>query len=354
MPGWLLAQMGTVQANIQGTDATCFDRNDGIFRVKLLAGTVPVIFSFKNNVNGAIGYRAFANVGQTVVLDSLFRGDYTFTFFEADGKKTILSGNLNSPPLLTAAFSAQGDKCFGENAGQLAVTSVAGGVNPYRYALDNNPAGTQSFWTNLTPGPYFLTVVDAVGCTRQAGAFLPVGTQFILDVGADTSIFSGDTLRYQLAANQVLASVSWSPSRYAQPIGADAVVLSPFSTTTFHAYATDTAGCVATDEVTVIVHRLRNVYLPNVFAPDSHDPVNRTFTVFTGGGVDRVESLRIFDQAARLMFLREQFAPNDPDQGWDGNFQGKRLLAGVFVYQAVVRYTDGRTEEFTGDLTLLR
>lgn len=354
LPAWLTAQTGSVQVDIQGEDATCFNLNDGLFHIKLLAGTVPVIFSWTNTTNGDNGYRAFANVGQVVTLDSLYRGDYAFIFFESDGKKTLYSGLLTSPPAIEASFTAQGDQCLGDNAGQLTITAVSGGVAPYRYALNNTPAGSQSFWTNLAPGPYFLTVVDAVGCTQQAGTVLPVGTQFILDIGADTAIFSGDTLRYHLVSNQVLDSVRWSPARYVHATSPDEALLFPFASTTFRAYATDTAGCMASDEVKVEVHRLRNVYLPNAFAPEGDDPVNQTFTVFTGGGVALVETLRISDRSVGPVFERTDFAPNDPALGWDGTFRGKRLLPGVFVYQAIVRYTDGRTEFFTGDVTLVR
>ncbi len=225
---------------------------------------------------------------------------------------------------------------------------------PYQYALNNTPPGNQTFWTSLNPGPYFLTVVDALGCTQQAGTVLPVGTQFTLDIGADTSIFSGDTLHYHLTANQVLDSVNWSPARYAQNLSPEEALLFPFSSATFRAYATDTSGCVATDEVTITVHRLRDVYLPNAFAPESGDQANQTFTVFAGGGVAIVESLQVFDRAARPVFERQNFGPNDPAMGWDGTFRGKRLLPDVFLYHAVVRYTDGRTAAFTGDVTLLR
>ena len=354
LPGLLMARINTVQADIQSADATCFDRNDGLFQVKLLSGSVPVIFSWKNNRNGETGYRAFANVGQVITLDSLFFGDYTFVFYEADGQKSTLTSQLLAPPAILATFSANGDKCFGENAGQLAITSVSGGVAPYQFALNNTPPGLQSFWTDLVPGPYFLTVIDAAGCTQQAGTVLPVGTQFIVDIGADTAIFSGDTLHYHLTANQLLDSVSWSPARYARGLGPDEVLLFPFSSTTFRAFATDTAGCISMDEVTVTVHRLRHVYLPNAFAPEGSDPVNHAFTVFSGGGVAAVESLQIFDQAARVVFERAGFAPNDPSTGWDGTFRGRRLLPGVYLYHAIVRYTDGRTEDFTGDVTLVR
>ncbi len=354
LSGWLVAQTGSVQVDIQGNDPTCFDRNDGVFYIKLLAGVFPVTFTWKNTDNGETGARAFGDIGEIITLDTLFRGNYAFVFFEPDGRKTYLSRTLNSPSALEATFSAEGEKCFGENAGSLTITAVSGGIAPYRFALNNDPPGLQSFWTDLEPGPYFLTVMDEVGCTKKAGAVLPVGTQFILGIGADTAIFSGDTLYYSLTTNHLISSLVWTPARYAASTGPTEALLFPFVSTTFQAYATDTAGCVAMDEVTVTVHRNRSIYVPNVFMPEASQTANQTFTVFTGGGIAFVKSLRVFDHEGRLVFLREGFAANDPVNGWDGTFQGKRLLPGVFLYHAVVLYTDGRTETLEGDVTLVR
>ena len=354
LSSWLVAQTGTVQVDIQKGNPTCFDRNDGIFHIKLLAGIYPVTFNWKNTDNGDSGSRAFGGVGEVVTLENLFWGDYTFVFFEPNGRKTYLSSTLYSPSAIEATFTATGDKCFGENAGRLAVTAVSGGIGPYQFALNNDPPGVQPFWTDLAPGPYILTIIDQVGCTKKAGTVLPVGTQFILDIGADTSIFSGDTLHYQLTANQLIDSVAWSPARYAASAGPDQVLLFPFVSTTFQAFATDTSGCIAMDEITVTVHRNRSIYIPNVFMPEGRQAANQTFTVFTGGGVASVKSMRVFDQQGRIVFEREGFPANEPAEGWDGTFQGKRLLPGVFLYQAMVLYTDGRTEMLEGDVTLVR
>ena len=39
---------------------------------------------------------------------------------------------------------------------------------------------------------------------------------------------------------------------------------------------------------------------------------------------------------------------------WDGRQNGKDLISGVYGYYIVVQYTDGKTLQFEGDVTLLR
>jgi len=40
--------------------------------------------------------------------------------------------------------------------------------------------------------------------------------------------------------------------------------------------------------------------------------------------------------------------------GWDGTFNGQIAPNAVYVYMAEVTFIDGKTEIFTGDLTLAR
>ena len=43
-------------------------------------------------------------------------------------------------------------------------------------------------------------------------------------------------------------------------------------------------------------------------------------------------TLRFYDRWGNLMFINENFVPNQPSLGWDGRFNGKPVVPGVFVY----------------------
>jgi gliding motility-associated-like protein len=67
-----------------------------------------------------------------------------------------------------------------------------------------------------------------------------------------------------------------------------------------------------------------------------------------------IESFLIFDRWGTQIFEQQNFFPNDPANGWDGTYRGEKLNPAVFVYQAKVKFIDGQTLLFKGDITLIR
>ena len=48
------------------------------------------------------------------------------------------------------------------------------------------------------------------------------------------------------------------------------------------------------------------------------------------------------------------FESTSLEDGWDGNFRGKKVNPAVFVYYVDVVYKDGSTVSKKGDVTLIR
>jgi hypothetical protein len=46
------------------------------------------------------------------------------------------------------------------------------------------------------------------------------------------------------------------------------------------------------------------------------------------------------------------FAPNNPDSGWDGKVKGQKAVPAVFVYYAEILFKDGEVVLYKGDVTL--
>jgi hypothetical protein len=55
-----------------------------------------------------------------------------------------------------------------------------------------------------------------------------------------------------------------------------------------------------------------------------------------------------------MLFFNGPFPPNDPQYGWNGEFDGRPMNAGVYVFSAEVEFVDGRTELLKGEVMLLR
>jgi len=240
--------------------------------------------------------------------------------------------------------------------GTISFGPVSGGTAPFRYSFN----GGQSFSGisvsgNLAPGTYELIVQDAEGCTATAEAlvlppFFPSVTlpEFYL-------IPQGDSIQILPLTTPPAAGLAdwhWTPAEGLSCDDCPAPWAKPLRPTAYTLVITDMNGCTAEGRVLVRVDRNRFLYAPNIFSPNG-DGVNDMFLLY-GRGVAEIESLLLFDRWGNQVFERKSFQPNDESLGWDGNFRGHAVNPAVYVWQAVVRFVDGESEVFSGDVTVLR
>jgi len=114
--------------------------------------------------------------------------------------------------------------------------------------------------------------------------------------------------------------------------------------------AVDASGCQR--EGAVLVYSDNEAdgtsYIPNVFTPNG-DGLNELFTVV---GADRAGfSMEIFNRWGELLF-----ETNDPDQGWNGQYDGSDAPDGTYIYVVQYSATCGERGSVNtiGHVTLLR
>lgn len=324
-----------------GFQLACAADQTGIVQVEAMGGTPPMTFSWSN---GDKGVRA----------DSLGAGAISVTITDTRGCLLHLDSLLTAPPAITAQFETAGETCFGQNSGQISITSVDGGVPPYRFALNNNVPGNQAAWNQLAHGPYFVHITDAAGCRYTAGVVLPGGVQLTLDLGPDTTLFTGDTLRLLPVVAPPADSFVWTPPAGVLKSSNEEMLLLPPYSGVYELRAISAGGCVALDEIRITVTRKRDIYLPNVFAPAAQNAENRSFAVYGSAGILEVARLSVYDRFGRLWFDRRHLPVNDPAAGWDGADGRDEAPPGVYLWRAELRFTDGREERLMGDVTLVR
>jgi CHU_C Type IX secretion signal domain len=99
--------------------------------------------------------------------------------------------------------------------------------------------------------------------------------------------------------------------------------------------------------------RLRDIYAPNSIQPGSSD--NGVFTLYVAPGqVESIDWLRIYDRWGALVFEQKDLQPGQVQQGWTGTIRGKTAPPGVYVWQALIRYTDGFETVKSGDISILK
>ena len=98
--------------------------------------------------------------------------------------------------------------------------------------------------------------------------------------------------------------------------------------------------------------RRRDVYAPNVFSPNG-DGLNDRFTIY-GRGVTEIKLLQVFDRWGNQLFLGERLTQGEENQGWDGSYRGQEMGPGVYVWMAVLVFTDGEELILSGDISIVR
>jgi len=96
-----------------------------------------------------------------------------------------------------------------------------------------------------------------------------------------------------------------------------------------------------------------NAFTPNPGGPsggvyDPQDPSNFVFFPFTAEGIVEYK-LQIYNRWGQLLFESD-----DVNIGWDGYYKNELCQMGVYIWKARVKFSDGSTKSFVGDVTLLR
>jgi gliding motility-associated-like protein len=107
------------------------------------------------------------------------------------------------------------------------------------------------------------------------------------------------------------------------------------------------------DDVELKVLKIRPIFIPNVFSPNS-DGVNDLFAIYGNQAALIVRELRIYNRWGGQVFEGKDIPLNDETRGWDGYFDGKPLNPDVFTFYAVIRFIDGEEVLYKGDITLVR
>lgn len=285
-------------------------------------------------------------------------GVYTFAATNTvTGCSSSLAVRVGEPELPSEiGMDVRHISCFGKKDGLLNIRSVVGGAAPYLYALDGGPFQIVPEFPYLPPGDHLLTVQASDGCEKDtlvavlepADLVLTLPPDITIHLGETVNLWQGDALSDPTRRKQTLVTPPLQPD-----LLCDTCLYRPLSSFRYEVTVLDSNGCRATDDRTVIVQTDRRVYIPNVFAPDSPFE-NAEFRIFCGPEVARVRTFRVYSRWGRTVVEQDDLMPNDPALGWDGRINGDLAPPAVFVYFAEIEFIDGKTEQFRGDVTLVR
>ncbi|MFN7116149.1 MAG: proprotein convertase P-domain-containing protein [Saprospiraceae bacterium] len=306
---------------------------------------------------GVPGYSfAWSNGRSTAKNDSLAAGTYQITITDKNNCIHTAAATVAQPDALTAQFEVKDPACFAGRDGSIKILPV-GGTAPYQFSLDNKNFSTTSTLIALKANDYKVYVKDRNGCSYLEKVTINDPPRFSVDAGdLNYTIRLGDSLTLQASSINGVGTVSyvWSAT-YGNTLSCsecEMVVAKPTDMITYEVYAIDEKGCEATDKTTVVVQKIREVAVATGFTPNS-DGMNDLLMVH-GLPETQVNSFRVYDRWGELLFEDANFKVNDQTRGWDGNFRGTPMSAGVYIWYLEVKFSDGMTQNFKGQTTLIR
>lgn len=205
----------------------------------------------------------------------------------------------------------------------------------------------------IPPGEYTLEVLAPSGCDTTLTFAVPQIFPLEVELMPDTTILLGASVKIISQVNEANLLLDWTPPETLDDVSLLEPIAMPGETTTY--YLTVSNGmCSAIDTVTIFVDEDVKIYFPNVFSPN-RDGFNDVYTFFPTIGVEKVESFCIFDRWGNMVYKALDL-PITPDgvKTWDGEFNGKTMNPGTFVYMAELLLTNDDSKRVTGGIHLVR
>ncbi len=333
-----------VTSDYNGFDLSCNEAVNGSAQVVASQGIEPYAFTWSNGEDEAI----VTNLGNQT---------YFVSVTDAIGCAAIDSITLTAPDGIEVSIFTESVLCPGENSGTIIIEEINGGVSPYQISLNGNSTQTTETlpftFPALEVGTYDLEITDANGCLFESVYQIDEEEPLTVDLGNSFSIFSGDSIYLEASANRDIATIQWEPANLVSCDTCVTIFSNPTETTLFTVEVVDENGCIAFDSVEVRVEQINQIYIPNIFSPNE-DGLNDVFYVSSGDEVSIIRTMVIYDRWGNRLFKNDNFLPNDPSEGWNGQFNDRPLNPAVFVYYIEVAYTNDRTEGYAGTITLFK
>lgn len=291
--------------------------------------------------------------GNEAEITELSAGTYGLTVQDINGCIQQAEHEIIAPVNLSAAALFDPGLCNPEEGGILTFKEISGGTAPYLYSIDQMDFQHDSTLI-VTQLPSMAMIQDVNGCEWTIPVQSLPEASLAISLEA-TKINLGDTIALTLTTetDQDFSTIHWTPAAGLSCTDCPNPMAFPHRSTTFKVEVKNQLGCTAEASVPVLVDKNPRIFIPNAFSPNG-DGQNDLFTVFGGPELILVEQLAVFDRWGSQLFTTKNAKPNAPPSGWDGRYHGKDVSAGVYVYLAIVKLSDGTQKTLKGEVVLMR
>jgi gliding motility-associated-like protein len=155
-----LTQIDSMQISVFKSDNPCFADAKGKYKLSVINGTAPYLFSFNGGAYSSLDSQINLTVG-------------TYNYAVKDANNCIKSGivSITQPSKLAIATIIDSVKCFKINTGQILI-NASGGTPSYSYSVNSGGYTGANNFINLAAGNYYLQIKDANQCIKDTNVVL--------------------------------------------------------------------------------------------------------------------------------------------------------------------------------------
>ncbi|MBT8231465.1 MAG: gliding motility-associated C-terminal domain-containing protein [Bacteroidia bacterium] len=250
--------------------------------------------------------------------------------------------------------------CFGYDDGELSITITDGQEEEYECFINELIQESGKTITNLEPGIYEIKVNRGPCSSEIIIVEITEPPAVTVELGDDKEIEVNEEVVIQAILNIVesdVASITWTDLSGILNISTLELRSIFENDNAISIEIIDENGCVAFDQINIRVKEpepeIVKIYIPNIFTLNALDSNNK-FRLFNTSQVEMIKSFRIFDRWGNMVHELENISPDSEEASWDGYFNDKPAIQGVYVYIIELTYLDASSEIFAGDITLIR
>ncbi|MBI5218026.1 MAG: gliding motility-associated C-terminal domain-containing protein [Bacteroidia bacterium] len=251
------------------SDVLCFGGNSGTAVVSAAGGVQPYSYLWS-------GGTSITNDTVTGLSANIW---YIVTVTDANGCYRTDSVNLAQPLGMNLTPQVINATCGSANGSAWVI--VSGGISPYQYNWSN--LGVTDTIQNISPGIYFVTVTDSLGCT--ADTFMNIidqGGPALNITSANVSCFSGNNGTASVTATGGFPPYTYSWSGGSTP---DSASTGGLIAGIYNVTVTDSNNCSSTSTVTVTQPALLSASISSITNVSCYGDGDGTATIIATGGM---------------------------------------------------------------------
>ncbi len=190
-----------------------------------------------------------------------------------------------------------------------------------------------------------LKLITPQACLNDSARVTVDVSKFVISAPPDQTIEEGKSV--VLNATGAATGVRWQPTDWLSNANISNPVATPFHDIVYTVSATNGAGCVASDSVSIKVIEINDIYIPTAFTPNG-DGLNDFIRPYFGSKYQLI-FFRIYNRAGKKLFETSL-----QGRGWDGNLASKPQDMDTYVWVIEVKDRNNKSLVRKGNFALIR